>query len=415
MQNKLNKAKYKLLKDYKYFYIILGKFNCVITKCNNNCEGYVKFGKNGNLLKNTIYLNEMFLNKENYDHTHLIFTLVHELLHILLLHGKRQNDRIFELWHIAVNHCTDRECKKIFKNDIFPYELSYGIIEDLHNELPECSAEEAYEWLKQNSETCLIICVNKERTQINISDNHNNNWEIYPTEYADNDLNNFKSQSITAYEAMKELGNIPGHISEVLDTFMKIETPWDELLKKSIKTNAIKIPGGRSWKKLNPYYRHLNISLPSKKRIDKFNKTGYLYITIDTSMSMSNDDLAKLGYIIYESGIYYSKVTVFAHDVIVHDVFEFKVPDDFKKYIETDGYKGRGGTSHEDVFNKIEEFVKDDVNNLSMILCLTDGVSDAHLIYEDYWFTRNIPIMFLISGKWSYKFKYNNIGLINIY
>ena len=98
--------------------------------------------------------------------------------------------------------------------------------------------------------------------------------------------------------------------------------------------------------------------------------------------------------------MYYKSLYVYIHDTIIHDTIiinslfsEEQIISAFRKK----GIKGRGGTSHKEVFDKIELLTQ--YEKVSSILFLTDFYSDIQNIYKGYNFLKNFETIWLITGN----------------
>ena len=84
--------------------------------------------------------------------------------------------------------------------------------------------------------------------------------------------------------------------------------------------------------------------------------------------------------------------------------------ESFVDFVKNIGLQGRGGTSHKDVFDKIEEIMNDQFTDLSMYISLTDGYSDIEQEWKLHlWSSYNkIPTYFIITkdGKLLNSFEY---------
>ena len=108
----------------------------------------------------------------------------------------------------------------------------------------------------------------------------------------------------------------------------------------------------------------------------------------------------------------FKKMVLITHDHDVHQTKIFKKDNiqEFYQFAKTEGFEGRGGTSHGPVFDKIETEYwadNDERDNLSMVISLTDNFSDSHEIYMGYkWIKNEIPLMFVLT-RHHQKYNYN--------
>jgi predicted metal-dependent peptidase len=177
-------------------------------------------------------------------------------------------------------------------------------------------------------------------------------------------------------------GSMPGHFIEYLDKFFEVELPWDDILENAILYN-VQNSQEVAWSNPNEIFRHLGILLPGEY---KTQEAEILVVGVDTSGSIGSEDLRKFVGVIYKSAAYYSKIYVIVHDVPIQA--EIEIEDTSNPEIVIDAIKnkmiGRGGTSHQDVLERIGELV-DDVP-VSTVIFLTDFYSDVeHYKDENPW------------------------------
>ena len=117
-------------------------------------------------------------------------------------------------------------------------------------------------------------------------------------------------------------------------------------------------------------------SLPYMANYTEEEKFGTLFLLIDESGSMSDDDIDKAVNIVQQANSYYKNIYVIKHDTLVKwsKLYEEKLTE--TDVDELHIRKHCGGTSHKDAFNKVLEFSKDQNLDISLVLSLTDMCSD---------------------------------------
>lgn len=415
-EDKLKKAKIKLFKSaegLKFFGILSQKFNYHIIEEDSSVEGYVQFKED----TKDIYLNKIYLEKNEYTHDNLIALIIHEILHILFKHnsGKRKENKVIYIWNLACDHVVEKELKKL---NLEPFG-GYRIIEEYEQINPNPRAEDVYEWLLNNSNS-KETKRGKNFIEYKIKTKKDNNE--YKTIVLDKDdtidekeEKRFLAEATSLKEILKDKGNIPGKLVELLDELLKVEIPWDELLDKSIKTKAPIDNSLRCWKKPSIYFIPHNIIIPSELPEDE-EQCETLYISIDTSASISKEELKKFADIVNQSINYYKKIELIIHDTNIKEVRLYNKNDN-RKFIEDIkklGFSGRGGTSHKEVFEYVNKKYEEYPELFSLYVSLTDGYSD---IENNMNLLKDIESIFLIKGSYNIlnKFKYDNITCINIY
>ena len=445
------------------------KFDWVCQKLNPMIEGMVRF-KIDSLAEvdnDSILINEDVISVDNYKPIHLVYVLSHETLHILGKHGLRRGDRTPEIWATACEHIVERDLYEI-ANDVNrqnnlaerfePHDQNYHFVKELHKKHPKCTLEEAYEWLSKNQNKKIQMkttnCSSGQNGECNqcppsqgndedgqtqfvqVTDNASGESWMVPMQVAgvdqskpvseemeqklNTEADQFIADARALYDVMKDQGSMPSSMKEKLKDILKVEIPWERLLEKCIKTNTIMKPDERSWRQLNKFFLPHQITLPGYAFTEDDEGVGTLIICVDTSGSISQKELAKFSSVIVQSMKFFEKIVVMVHDSRTHQIRIFDKDDilGFQAFLENEGYAGRGGTSHEDTFDKIEEKYWNDMverNELSMVISLTDGYSDLQHIYQKYdWIKNETPLVLLLTSTWSYDFKYDSIQSIYV-
>src|SRR6056297_3259615 len=129
---------------------------------------------------------------------------------------------------------------------------------------------------------------------------------------------------------------------------------------------------------------------------------GTLVCAIDSSGSISSIDLKKFAYVLNQSLQYFNEVILLVHDT----KFQQDEYSTFYDFVKNIGFKGRGGTSHKEVFDYVENKIwadNDKRDVLSIVMSLTDGYSDIERNYKKYkWIKNNTPLVFIVNN---YNFK----------
>ena len=409
------KAKLKMFtKDLMFFGLQSYKFDWSFEDPGHeNVEGWVLFNKDNpdQLEAGSIHFNSRIINKDDYTYNHLCYLNCHELLHILNKHGSRRGNRRNDVWCVACDHVVETELKNM-SNIIKPWNNQYNIIPELTKEMPNCTAEKAYNWLMNNKSFATRISQNPKTGQIEVKDQNGNvMFTVSPMQggadekgkidqQTTQEVEQFVSEARAIFNDMKKKGTISGSIAEHLKNILKVEIPWDELLEKAIKTNVVLKPDGRSWRNLNKYYICHGLTLPGINMEESNEGVGTLIVLVDTSGSVSKKQLRQFSYIIEKSMQYFKTVKLLIHDIDIHQEVEFNKDNILKFYnfISNEGYKGRGGTSHKPAFDKCEKMWEKNADEISMIISLTDCYSDIEHIYNNYNFLKNnTPLVFLIT------------------
>jgi len=166
----------------------------------------------------------------------------------------------------------------------------------------------------------------------------------------------FKQHVIAAAQLAKDRGDLPGFAADFIVKLMEPTVTWRDKLRHQASTT---FKGRYSFARPSRRSHSIGMRLPYRKPA----KEGAI-ITIDTSGSISDKELCQFvtecTQIMKETGAPWIKI--YFHDVDVHHVEEYN----FETITKIKA--GRGGTSHIDVFNKINE----DEEKVGMVICFTD-------------------------------------------
>ena len=431
---KLSSAKYRL------FGLFLYPIRIVTINRPDNIEGFVNYESTTEKFENQIHINETVVedNINHYKTVNMIDIMLHELNHIIRRHDIRRKNKDFKTWNIACDHIVDLSLKKL---NLSKPISQWNIIKRIEHDKRYQSEEEVYKWLMKNQKKkdkdnnsgqsgsgsgssggkVDISQGENEGDPIKFDDDlYNQHFEIQP------DLNeqikpsekqvveDYVSQIRAVYNIEKEKGSISSNLKDVFDDLLKVEIPWETLLEKAIKTKATEKANRRSWRKLNKFYVNLGISLPGFIPGQDKDAVSTLIVHIDSSGSVSNDDLRKAGYVITKSANYFDKIVLIVADVNINQEVVFNKWDYYKieDYFKDSGITGRGGTSHRHVFEYFDKYYEENSDNLSLTISITDMYSDIESIIEKAEFIKVVPLI-LINTSNSKKIDHVNVTTIN--
>ena len=190
-------------------------------------------------------------------------------------------------------------------------------------------------------------------------------------------------------------GNQSGKIIEHLKKITKIDVPWETILEKAILVNTVCSPDIRSWMNPMKRLRAHNIILPGNG-IDR--KLETCVIVIDSSGSITSQNLQKFSGICASALTQFDRVWILKHDTKVYsnEIIKGSELDNSHFLCE---FKGRGGTSHEPVYKLIQdEFINNKKGvKIGLIIFLTDFESDIEKIWTKYSWTKEIPVIHLLT------------------
>jgi len=327
----------------------------------------------------------------------LIGVIVHEILHLSMLHLTRRGSREPTIWNVAADICVNH----IVKTN--GYALPNGcIISDYHNNITfggitikECDkkiVEKIYEELEplakklQKMKGAFGYPCNDGKD--GGGDGESSPFDVHiegkggSNDKKDKDKNSdgygnlsdeekrqvedyWKQKANEALVNAKLKGNVPAGIERIVGQLSEAKIGWRELLQRYIQ-RAI------------PY--DYTYSSPSKKSVS----TGYympntirdyidVVVAVDTSGSIGQTELKEfLSEIIGISKAFSSRVKIrlLTHDVKVWD--DWLVQNGNIEKIKELKVKGGGGTSHKEVFDYVTEKYRD----AKLLICFTDGDSD---------------------------------------
>jgi predicted metal-dependent peptidase len=176
------------------------------------------------------------------------------------------------------------------------------------------------------------------------------------------DIEKFKQYVIAAALASKGKGKHPAFADEFLALVRKPSVTWKEHLRRAA-TSVFK--GRYTFARRSRRSHHTPMMMPSRSRTPN----GAI-IMIDTSGSISDEDLTQFvsecSGILRETGCKFLKI--YFHDVMCYHIEEYDL-NSINKIKAT-----RGGTSHIDVFEKVNDSLRND--KVGMVVAFTDLYTD---------------------------------------
>lgn len=335
---------------------------------------------------------------EKYSIKELTFIILHEMLHAILNHISRSKNLVYEIFNLAADHVINLALKNdirrgIIKGVSVPNDCF--IIDDISN--LNYSMEEVYNYLLEKAKFKKSkISKNVDVSLIELELNNKKYKIIQDITF---DINAKKEEENLKNKIKRTLnsniitkGNEKSNVFELIKNTIIINLPWDELLVNIIKKYTREITNNRSWKNLNKRLRSYNLTLPGLKYEESL---GDLFLVIDTSGSISNVDLDKFVSIIKSSLNYFNRIIKIDHDFNIQEITTIEINDDV--LIK---FKGRGGTSHTEVYDFIESIYNGsnlDYNPPNLILFLTDFESNIDTIHNNYNWHKEIPYKFILT------------------
>ncbi len=195
-------------------------------------------------------------------------------------------------------------------------------------------------------------------------------------------------------EVDRSKGNISSCCKDFLKKLFKVKIDWEKILKNSLQTVLTK-SDYFSWAR--PRRTTMTLDLPYLPDvIDDNGAYGKIFICVDQSGSMSDNEFQKIGNIILDAKEHYKKIVVIQHDSDINNVFEFDdINDDTLKNVFT--RTSCGGTSHMPVYKYIADDWSnsryDDENKISAVIVCSDCCSDIQEAQKQL--NAEIPMIYL--------------------
>jgi len=328
------------------------------------------------------------------------FIYAHELLHIFMQHKSREGARDHRLWNIATDyeinetilfqHYKEKEWVRAMKDHKMEM-ISYDSLKESVDGLEKgMAAEQVYP----------LLVTAQEENQLSVSGSGQSEAD------SNNDSSNGRGQKVTVrtasgneitieadvkkggkgdeeekaakaaesliHQATSQSKMAGSESSEILDRILKKAQISDRILEKvrkvltSIDSGIGKHRGYRTYSRVNKIIPSMPGTFKAKKCLNE------LILTIDESGSMSDEDIAKIVYGVYD--IVNRRLIHIKHVVLIRHDVGIIVDEDVKNFSSYTRKKS-GGTSHEYVYAWIKDHqaaTKAD----STCIFITDGFSD---------------------------------------
>ncbi len=345
IKKRIENAKVKLLLDYPFFGSILCKHPMEETEAIPTAA--VTF--DGHILYNPKFI-------ETLQPAELVFVFAHEVMHVALAHHARRGLRDPEVW----NYANDAVI-----NDMLKHDGVGKLIEGVYiiDGAREKTSEQVYDELmkqKQNGNG-----PGQGGGKGLVMDDLMHDKGGHTQEEIDEAIGDAKSEAAEAQQQAKMMGKQSLGLDRVLGTFINSKVPWWQTLERFMVGHSQQ---HQSWSRPNKRYLR-TAYLPRRER---FPSMGPIIIGVDTSGSITSEDLAKyfghLNAIIEQCRP--ESVTVLYTDAQVCAVDEF-MPEDYP-LTPRKKVPGGGGTDMREVVKWVKKCgIEPDV-----CLIMTDGYTD---------------------------------------
>lgn len=360
------------------------------------------------------------------------FVMLHEILHVILKHNQRMGHRDSILWNFACDFMINLLLYhiEIEKGNANSTNLISLNIKDYSNQIcfdeqfDNLLEEEIYEIIKKEAkQTKKSHSINYKKfldsngvpsdnvdpnAEIQISENEiqfrGKTYRQVSVEFPENkqQIESQSKEGVSEEDLSRAMfqqkilsrGFESATFNKFLGKLFKVKIDWTIFLRDSLlielqKSNEVSFSKPRLAWLANAYYLPY---LPNQTEEEKF---GTVVITIDESGSMSDEDITKAIDIVRQSDSYYKNVYVIKHDTSTnwHKIYDKIEAGDIEELLER---KHCGGTSHKEVFEHICEFSKTSDTFVSLVICITDMMSD---IQECQQILGSIPRIYLVPQE----------------
>ena len=222
-----------------------------------------------------------------------------------------------------------------------------------------------------------------------------NGQELSPTEMAE--LQEELQRTITMADKLDSIGENPtGGFGKAMEQLNESYVDWVDVMRDLLQSVYSNNP---TWTRLNKRHSWRGINLPSR---DKEPKGGELVIAIDTSGSVSEEELnvfaTEINSLAEECGI--NKIRVCYCDTTVHKNSKGEWWDEYDLDCEELELvcRGGGGTDFDPPFNLYNDYT-DDTDDVIAFIYFTDAYGQCSSEVEP-----NVPVIWALSGgenNWS--------------
>jgi predicted metal-dependent peptidase len=292
--------------------------------------------------------------------------IIHEVLHIALLHVFRRNGRIKDKWDMACDYAVNPMIKSaghvLPENALFSYQYAGLDAEHIYGLLPDDD--------NKQQGGCVRIGDVRDYKQ-------NQNKQGYESTLSQQ-LQETKIGLSQAANIAKAEGKMPAELERKIKELMQPKLPWQEILSRFITQHS---KNDYNWTKPNNRYLYGDIYLPALNQPS----LGSIAVIIDTSGSVDQSELDTFAAELKSILMSYPDTTI---DVIYVDSKVAGVQSLDVNNLELQA-KGGGGTDFRPGFQYIE---KEDINPVC-VLYFTDGYCrlfpDREPDYPTLWIITN--------------------------
>lgn len=299
----------------------------------------------------TLFFNPNFVLNNNIQH--IQFVCIHEINHIIRLHGKRMQGKNPELWNVATDMIINSDVMDSANSMHYDYDLKGGLFDRKYEGWLE---EDAYDDLSQKYKNAM----DKVAKMFDPFGNHDKWGE--PTPQEEQTIRQQVQNAAAQWEKSNQRGDLPGGIKKLIDKLRNPRISWVAQLRQYIGTAIQRTR--YTYRKIRKTYVPVGLYKPSLHNPG----IGKIVVAVDTSGSCSGLEkvFASEFRTLYDL---VEEVVLIMADADIQDVVETK---DILTALQEHGFKGGGGTDHVPVFDYLEKnAVYPDV-----LICFTDGYTN---------------------------------------
>jgi len=366
-KKRLDKSMFKMFRDFPFWAFLIEKCNVRLTEDKKVPTACVD--RNGN-----IFFNREFFTSLSDNMVH--FVLAHEVMHMLLDHHSRVGGRQAYLWNVAgdvlINEMLeDHFSQKGARLDLSSYITSRSFDFEIdHNTM---TTEEVYELIiKNNSKMKEKSCGEGEggiqdgNDLANFEPGDEPSGQDIRTASEDTPQNakEWADAGLEAATRSRMAGNCPQFMERQIDKLLNPEIAWNEVLAYYLRNKfCMKSKSRHTFTPPNRRYLYQDVIMTS--RIGK--KKPSIAFSIDTSGSMSGDDIAKgVAELDAIRKMYKVPVYLLEADYTVHRA-KWIQPNE-----QIPSLKGGGGTS----FVPVMDHLKQNKPDVDVLVYFTDGYGE---------------------------------------
>lgn len=275
-----------------------------------------------------------------------IGVLEHEVLHVILMHQNRENNRNHLIFNIAADLSIN---KNLVPEDMLP---PTGCFYDKSpfNFPPQLTAEAYYRLIMEDEEKKEEIEKQFGQGTITLIDSHES-WKELGDECG---LSPDLVREMVKTAVGKLAGSVPGELQHLVDELLKpAKVNWQSVVNSFVNKH-VRGQKQHSWSRLSR-------RLPGQIQGRKKTLVPRLFVGVDSSGSVSDEQLNIFMNEIRHIWKTKCPVTIGIFDCVVHDTYDYE-----GKEFHT--IKSRGGTDFHPVFETIRK-----TRDVSAVIILTDG------------------------------------------